>query len=183
MESNSKKLESDILHHQQIEFAKILGQQTDFKEILRLVAHQSTQFLRADVALILMLNPDTRETMKTIVKDGKYFKHKEYRNIHIHVGGWIVKKGKPFVSHNIRNDDRFVEGLFDKIDLKSVAGVPLIIEGIIFGALILLYKDTSQLNHRYLIECLENMAAISAPFLRNMKKIRPFFDATMPEAS
>ncbi len=71
------------------EFAKILGQQTDFQEVLKLVANKSAQFLKADLALVLMLNPDTRETVKTIIKDGNLLK-KEYRDIHIHVGGWII---------------------------------------------------------------------------------------------
>jgi hypothetical protein len=31
-----------------IEFAKILGQQSDFPEILRLTAHKTTRFLNAD---------------------------------------------------------------------------------------------------------------------------------------
>jgi len=72
------------------EFAKILGQQTDFQEVLKLVANKSAQFLKADLALVLMLNPDTRETVNTIFKDGQNIDQKEYRDIHIHVGGWKV---------------------------------------------------------------------------------------------
>ena len=48
------------------EFAKILGHQTDFKEVIRLVASTTAQILRADLALILMLNPDTRKTVNVI---------------------------------------------------------------------------------------------------------------------
>ena len=54
-----------------IEFSKILGQQTDYQEILRLVTNKVSQIFFADLTLILMLNPDTRETVKTIFKDGK----------------------------------------------------------------------------------------------------------------
>lgn len=119
-----------------LEFARILGQQTDFNEVLRFVAHKSAQFLKSDLALVLMLNPDTRETVKTIIKDGKNIEQKEYRDIHIHVGGWIINNNKSFLSQNIQKDERFVKGLFDNVPLKSVAGVPLVIEGIIIGALI-----------------------------------------------
>jgi transcriptional regulator with GAF, ATPase, and Fis domain len=166
-----------------IEFAKILGQQTDFQEVLRLVAHKATQFLKADLALILMLNPDTRETVKTIIKDGKHIDQKEYRDIHIHIGGWIVNNSKPFFSQNIQKDNRFVKGLFDKVPIKSVAGVPLIIEGIIIGALILLYKNPQDFVNASLMKYLQNIASISVPFLRNVQKIRSFFDSTPPEAS
>jgi len=165
------------------EVARILGQQSDFQEIVRLVAQKSAQFLKADLALILMLNPDTRKTVKTIFKDGKTIEQKEYRDIHIHVGGWIINHKKPFLSKNIQKDDRFAEGLFDKIPIKSVAGAPLVIEGTIIGALILLYRDAAQSNNPDLINSLQNMSAISAPYLRNAQKIREYFELDLPETS
>jgi len=165
------------------EIARILGKQTDFPEVLRLVAHNSAQFLKADLALILMLNPDTRETIKTIIKDGKSIEQKEYRDIHIHVGGWIINNNKPFLSCHIQRDERFVKGLFDKVPIKSVAGVPLVIEGITIGALILLYQEFSEVNNENTVKPLENLAAISAPFLRNTQKIRAYFDSVLPESS
>ncbi|MEJ2635552.1 MAG: hypothetical protein P8184_09700 [Calditrichia bacterium] len=62
MNSNLPIFNTPDILQQQIEFAKILGQQTDFQEVLRLVTNKAAQFLKADLALILMLNPDTRET-------------------------------------------------------------------------------------------------------------------------
>jgi transcriptional regulator with GAF, ATPase, and Fis domain len=165
------------------EFAKIMGQQTDFEEVLRLVAHNSAQFLKADLSLILMLNPDTRETVNTIMKDGQNIEQREYRDIRIHVGGWIIANHQSIVSPNIQQDERFIKGLFDKVPIKSVAGVPLIIEGIIIGALILLYREVADLNRQKTIQPLENLAAISVPFLRNTQKIRAYFDSTLPRAS
>jgi transcriptional regulator with GAF, ATPase, and Fis domain len=176
-------LHQSIHSNDLFEFAKILGQQTDFQEVLRLVAHTSAQFLRADLALVLMLNPDTRETVNTIIKDGKYIDKKEYRDIHIHVGGWIINNCKSFLSKNIQKDERFVKGLFDKVPIKSVAGVPLIIEGIIIGTLILLYRESSNFINKVSIEFLENISTISSPFLRNVQKIRQYFHPSIPESS
>ena len=136
-------LKQSIYTDDLFEFAKILGQQTEFQEVIRLVAQKSAQLMKADLALILMLNPDTRSTVITIIREGKFLEQKEYRNIHIHVGGWIINKGKPFISQHIQKDDRFVKGLFDSVSVKSVAGVPLIIEDIIIGALILIYNKPS----------------------------------------
>ena len=173
------ELNSDDL----VEFAKILGQQTDFQEVLKLVAHKSAQFLKADLALVLMLNPDTRETVNTIIKDGKSIDQKEYRDIHIHVGGWIINNCQPFISQHIQEDNRFVKGLFDKVPLKSVVGVPLIIEGIIIGALMLLYREPSNFVNEASISLLENIGAVAAPFLRNVQKIRQYFQSSLPESS
>lgn len=183
MNSDSQIIDEKELLQQQFELAKILRQQTDFQEVLRLVAHNSAQMLKADLTLILMLNPDTRETMKTLFKDGKSVEQKEYHDIHIHVGGWIISKSKPFLSQNIQNDDRFVQGLFDLVPAKSVAGVPLIIEGISIGALILLFQKPSNLKDPETIDFLENLAAVSTPFLRNAQKIRQYFDSALQEPS
>jgi transcriptional regulator with GAF, ATPase, and Fis domain len=165
------------------EFAKLLGQQSNFNEILRLVAHYSAQFLKADLALILMFNPDTRRTFKTIYKNGKTIEQKQYRNIHIHIGAWIINHCESFLSPDIQNDDRFAKGLFDKIPIQSVAGSPLIIEGTIIGALILLYSESNRGASPDLLDSLENIAAISAPYLRNAQKVREYFKQDLPEAS
>ncbi len=183
MQNVDKNFIIDLKSDDLVEFAKILGQQTDFQEVLKLVAHKSAQFLKADLALVLMLNPDTRETVNTIIKDGKSIDQKEYRDIHIHVGGWIINNCKPFLSQNIQEDDRFIKGLFDKVPLKSVAGVPLIIEGIIIGALMLLYWEPSDFVNAASIGLLENIAAVSTPFLRNVQKLKQYFQTSMPESS
>ena len=76
--------------HDLLELAKTLSHQTDFKEVLKLVAQKSAQLLKADLALILMVNPDTRETIKTIIKDGKSSDQEICREICTNVGGWII---------------------------------------------------------------------------------------------
>ncbi len=165
------------------EFARILGSLTDFHEVVRLVANKSAQLLRADLALIDMVNPDTRETIKTVIMNGKYCEQKEYRKIHINVAGWIIHYKKSFLSHDIHHDERFPQVSFDKIDVKSVMGVPLMIEGIVIGALILLYKKPSDHVNPDAIAFLENIAVISAPFLRNVQKIRQYFDSKMSDST
>lgn len=164
------------------EFAGLLGQQSDFQELLRLVAQKSTHLLNADLSLILMLNPSTRQTVKTILRDGKSIDQKEYRNIRIHVGGWIIHNKKVFFSKDIQNDNRFTKGLFDKNPVKSVAGVPLISEGIIIGVLILLYQNVPENQNDEIFHILNNIAVIAAPYLRNAQKIREYFDSTLPES-
>ena len=166
-----------------IEFAKILGQQTDFPEVLRLIAQKSTLYFKADLALVLILNPDTRETVKTVMKEGKDLEQNEHRDIHIHVGGWIIANSKPFYSQNIHKDNRFVKDLFNNKSITSVAGVPLIIEGIIIGALILLYKNSENFIDLNSLMQIESYAALSTPFLRNAQKFKPYFETAIPEAS
>jgi transcriptional regulator with GAF, ATPase, and Fis domain len=172
------------IHYEDLfNLAKILGQQTDFHEIIKLVANKASQLLKADLALILMINPDTRKTVKTIFRHGKSIDQREYRNIHIHVGGWIINYSKPFVSSNINDDKRFKPGLFEKVPVNAVAGVPLIIEGITIGVLILLYKHLNNAKSMEIISQLENIASVTVPFLRNAQKIREYFIPTLSDSS
>jgi transcriptional regulator with GAF, ATPase, and Fis domain len=166
-----------------LDLTKILGQQTDFNEILKLAANKASQLVEADLAIILMLNPDTRKTVKTIFRHGKSIDQKEYRNIHIHIGGWIINKCKPFYSSNIHNEERFKKGLFSKVPVKSVAGVPLVIEGIIIGALILLYNNQVDIKNIEINYPLEHIASIIVPFLRNAQKIREYFITSLSDSA
>jgi hypothetical protein len=54
-----------------VEVAEILGQESDFHEILRVVANKAASLLRAEIALIMMINPLTRQTVKTVIKAGQ----------------------------------------------------------------------------------------------------------------
>jgi hypothetical protein len=47
--------------------AEILGRQKDYQETLRLVAQQAMDFFTAESATVMMLNPQTRQTVKTIL--------------------------------------------------------------------------------------------------------------------
>jgi len=165
------------------ELGKTLSHQTDFQEILRLVALKSSQLLQADQALILMVNPDTRQTIKTVIRDGKSSEVENYREIHTNIGGWILHYKKSFVSKNIQKDKTFSKGIFENVDIQSVIGVPLIVENVIIGTLILLFKKSPSSVNPEAVELLENIATISAPFLRNVQKIRQYFDETMSDST
>ncbi|MGH7600586.1 MAG: hypothetical protein ACREOI_29880 [bacterium] len=54
-----------------IDLAGALSQQNDFQEILRVVAQQAMSLLHAETALILMVNPRTRNTVKTVMREGQ----------------------------------------------------------------------------------------------------------------
>ena len=166
-----------------IELAKTLSHQTDFQEILRLVAHRASQLLSADQVLILLVNPDTRETIKTVIKNGKSADHENHRDINTNIGGWIINYRKSFLSKEIHTDKRFSKGIFKNVAVKSVVGVPLVVENVVIGTLILLYKNSSESVNQKAIEVLENIAAVSTPFLRNVQKIRHYFDTTISESS
>lgn len=166
-----------------IELAAILGGQDDFDEILRVVTRQAASLLNADASVIMMINPETRQTMKTIMRGGAEEESHLYQSVYMHVSGWIVKYGQSFMSADLKEDSRFTKNFFRETPIQSVLAVPLRAERTIIGTLTLLNlqgaDDCSEAGLAYL----ERLAAIVTPYLRNVQKIKSYFETALPEAA
>lgn len=165
-----------------IELASILEKQNDFQEVLRLITQKAANLLEVETALIMMINPSTRVTVKTIYREDKKVDTNQYKFIHTYFCGWVIDNGNGFISEDVKNDPRFNKNLFKDIRLKSVLCVPLISEGVIIGSLLLINKNNrskfSQKDFKYL----KNFATIVSPFLRNINKIQQFFAAPISKS-
>lgn len=165
-----------------IELASILENQNDFQEVLRLITQKAANLLEAETALIMMINPSTRGTVKTIFKEEKGVDSNQYKFIHIYFSGWVINNGNGFISEDVRNDPRFNKNLFKDIPLKSVMCVPLIAEGIIVGSLLLINKNKGSEFSKNDFKYLKNFATIVSPFLRNINKIQQYFTAPISKS-
>lgn len=132
MEPETQKFESLL------ELAAILSQQTDFQEILRVTAQKAASLLNAETATIMMINPQTRNTVRTVMQEGREDDPRQFNVVQTHVSGWIIKHQRPFASADLKTDPNFAKNLFAGIPIKTVLGVPLRVEGLIIGTLILL---------------------------------------------
>ena len=97
-----------------IELAQILGQQNDYEEVLRLVVEKASSLVNSDVSLIMMINPKTRNTIKTIYAE-KIVYDEQNHFVHTNISGWVVLNNKPLFSENVKSDIRFRKNLFIKI--------------------------------------------------------------------
>ena len=168
---------------QLIEFAEMLCQQNSFQEILRLTAQKTAIFLDAELALIMMLNPRTQQTVKTIIKEGVEVSHPRYRSVQNQISGWLLKHKAPLLTSDIRNDPRFKNVILGNIPIKSVLGVPLQIEGVSIGSLVILNKSQADEFSELDLEFLGKIAVIAAPYLRNVQKIQGYFETPLPAAA
>jgi transcriptional regulator with GAF, ATPase, and Fis domain len=166
-----------------VELTEMLGQQSHFDEILRVATQQAASLLHAETALIMMINPQTRQTVKTVFKEGMETQSHRYHNVHTQVCGWVIKNHRAFLSPNIKEDSRFRKDRFKELSIKSVMCVPLRIEGVIIGSILLLNKDRDDEFDESDLAYLEKLAAIAAPFLRNVQKIQEYFAAPLPAAA
>jgi Nif-specific regulatory protein len=166
-----------------IELATALNGHNDFEEILRGVAQHAKQQLDAVVCSVLMVNPRTRQTVKTLMKEGFETKERPLRDIQNLISGWIMKNRQPLLSPDITGDSRFDQVTFDKVSIKSVLGTPLQAEGTLIGTLLLFNISTAAEFSEADLAYLERLAVITAPYLRNTHKIQKFFETPVPNAA
>ena len=165
------------------DLAIILGQQNDFQEILRVVSSKAATLFNAKIVSILMINPGTQNTIKTIIKEVKETGEINYELVQINVIGWVAKNKQSLLTNEIKTDERFRKNMFKDTKIRSVMCVPLKSSGSDVGYLVLFDKiDDGKYNLRELA-LLERFAAIAAPFLSNVQKIEQYFNTPLPQAA
>jgi transcriptional regulator with GAF, ATPase, and Fis domain len=166
-----------------IEFASILEQQNDFQEVLRLTTQKAASLMEAETALVMMINPSTRETVRTIYREERGTDNKQYQFVHTYFSGWVFDNRQAFLAENIQTDSRFNRNILKDFPIKSVMCAPLMAEGMITGSLLLLNKVNGGEFSKSDFEYFKKFATIISPFLRNIHKIQQYFTAPIPETA
>ena len=162
------------------ELAQTLCHQNNFDEILRLITQKAANLLDAQIALIMMINPRTHQTLKTVFSEGEKADEPPYHSLHISISGWVLKNRMSFISKDIKSDSRFRKSVLKNIAVKSVLCTPLYCEDQIIGMLLLLNKANSAEFKDADLLYLENLSSIISPFLRNVQKIEHYFTPQIP---
>ena len=171
---NFTKLESLV------ELAQLLGQQNDYEEVLRLVVEKASNLVNSDSALIMMINPKTRNTIKTIYAE-KNTDDEKNTFIHTNISGWVILNNSSLFSQDIKSDNRFRKKLFDKVLAKSVICVPFRIENIIIGTLLLIKNESNIAFTEYNLSLMEKFCAVVSPFLHCTQDIVQYFVSPLPK--
>ena len=95
-----------------IDLAQLLGQQNDYEEVLRLVTEKASDLVKSDASLIMMINPKTRNTIKTIYDERNVGDIKD-NVVHINLSGWVILNNISLLSPDIKSDLRFRNKIFD----------------------------------------------------------------------
>jgi Nif-specific regulatory protein len=163
-----------------VELAQILGQQDDYDEILRLVVERASSLVRSDAALIMMVNPNTRNTIKTI-----YAEHNVddecVRLMHANISGWVIVNSASFLSPDIRCDSRFRKRLFEKAQATSALCVPFKVGNTLIGTLLLLAGKHGVPFTEDDLAFIEKLSAIASPFLHCVQTIAQYFVSPVPK--
>lgn len=163
-----------------IELAQILSQQSDYEKVLRLVVDKASTMVKSDVSLIMMINPKTRDTIKTIYaarNSGDEQKH----FVHINICGWVILNNSALLSADIKSDNRFRKNLFEKVEVKSALCVPLRVENIIIGTLLLLSNEENCTFSEADLSLIEKFSAVVSPFLHCTQDVAQYFVSPLPK--
>ena len=162
-----------------VELAQVLCQQNDFEEVLRLVVEKASGLVNSDAALIMMINPKTRNTIKTICAE-RNTDDEQNNFVHTNISGWVILNNKSLLSPDIKSDNRFRKKLFEKVKAKSALCMPFRVENIIIGTLLLLNNEGNYSFTEKDLSLIENFSAIVSPFLHCTQDIAQYFIAPWP---
>jgi Nif-specific regulatory protein len=161
-----------------VELAQILGQQSDFDKVLRLVVEKASSLTRSDTALIMMVNPRTRDTIKTLYAqrraddDSTHF-------LHTNITGWVLVNNASLLSPDLECDSRFLKRVLENVRVQSAICVPLRAGNAIIGTLLLTTERGTYFAEGDLV-LIEELSAIAAPFLHSAHAIAEYFEPGLP---
>jgi transcriptional regulator with GAF, ATPase, and Fis domain len=165
------------------QLACLLNEQSDYQQILQLVGKQVCLLLKADHCLILMVNPRTQHTIETVHQQGIDDSLQEFRFFQNQVSGWIMFNHQPFLSADIRQDDRFKPGLFKNLEISSVVGVAFHMENLVLGTLIAIRSNSRPSFSKSDLDYIQKLATVAAPYLRNVRDLADFFQSQLSESA
>lgn len=163
------------------DLAIILSEQNNFAEVLRIVCQKATDLFEAESAFLMLANPQTGQTLKTIFKEGGEWIEEHYHPVCANVGGWVLHYRQPFLSADLQQDARFAANLFSGIPVRSVLAAPLKIEGAVVGYLLLINQKAGETFEEEDLILLQRYNAVVSPYIRNVQKLQEYFEAPVPE--
>ncbi len=166
-----------------LELASMLGNQNDFDEILRIVSAHALSLFDADVATVVMINPRTDNTIRTIIREGKDYQQERHHLVQTNVVGWVNKHKQPFITENLKMDDRFSKNLFEDSTVGSLLCVPLLSEGIEIGYVLVIHEGAHKVYNSVDLDFLHRFNAIIAPYLSNVRRIAEFFEIPLADST
>ncbi|MGA9119437.1 MAG: sigma-54-dependent Fis family transcriptional regulator, partial [Bacteroidota bacterium] len=170
-----------IAPEQLVDLAFLLGQHSDFEEMIRLASTTGLSLFHADAVSFVMLNPQTRHTQKTIAQAGTGAADRHLHLLHTSVIGWSLRNQTPFLTPDITRDQRFSKTVMGESTARSVMCVPLRLGGAVIGHVIVLTKGGRQSYTAADLLFLGRFAAICSPYLGNGQALGKHFAAPIPD--
>lgn len=160
-----------------IELSHVLSHMENYDAILTTIIRKASDFLSTPHAHLELINPSTRQTIKTIVNH-QVDDDLLYRKARMLVSGWVFKHNQTCWIPQAKKHELFKNtSLYGKLS-GSILAMPLRAENHFIGALILLRKPAFRALD---VEFLEKFMTIVSPFFRDVTHLQKYFVAKLPE--
>ena len=116
-----------------LEIATLLNHQVDWDEMIRLITTKTQELFDCSLVKILIFNPITQNTIRTVSDAEKKFDSSCLKMVTINVSGWLLQNKKTFSSNNLPHDERFAKGLLQNCSTNSAIGTLLVSNNQAFG--------------------------------------------------
>ncbi len=172
---------SGAVLEQVTDLALLLGQHSDFEEMIRLATTKTLALFRAEAVSIVMLNPQTQHTRKTIALAAGGKGDRRLHLVHTTLIGWSLREKQPFLTPDLTNDVRFQNVNVREAPYGSAMCVPMQLGGSTVGHVIVLAARGGPVYGHPDVVALERLSAVCAPFLGNTQALIKHFSAALPD--
>lgn len=174
--SNETKILDEI-----IEIASVLNNETSFEEMLRFISEKTLRMFDCDYVHISVFNPQTQNTVKTVIKDDRIADLASIHLINLNISGWVLKNRKSFLSNNLSEDKRFSGGSLKNCGINSAVGSLLVTNNKPIGILLLLSNVSGRIFSETDVECANKLSTVISPFINRTDIINQYFTCVIPE--
>lgn len=162
------------------ELAGILARQNDFQEMLRLISNRTSELLQTDYVAIVMINPNTGVTIKTVIR-GVEAIEPDLSLLQTNIIGWCLKHNSLFLSEDAPRDERFRKDLFSDLPILPALSAPLIVAGRPIGYIVSIRRKTQAPFTPEEQFLLVNLCLLCSPHLGNAQRVAELFEKHIPQ--
>ena len=154
-----------------LELPTLLNHQVDWNEMIRLITTKTQELTDCSLVKILIFNPITQSTLRTVSEIEKNFSSSCLKMVTINVSGWLLQNKKTFISNNLPQDERFAKMLLQNCSTHSAIGTLLVSNNQAFGMMLMLNKNSAAGFTEEDVKIAESLTDIVSPFIYRIEKI------------
>jgi len=170
-----------VILYKIIELASILNHETSFEEMLRVISEKTLNIFDCDYVHLSVLNPQTQNTVKTIIKDERILNLESLHLVNVNISGWVLKNRRSFLSNNLPDDDRFAKNFLRNCGIKSAIGSLLLTNDQPIGLILILCGEAGRILTDEDVHYTEKISSVISPFINRIEKIHQYFTCALQE--
>jgi len=173
----------DVFHPVQhfVELLDLVGRINDYDEILGVISRKAMVIFPADYICLIMINPRTQHTLKTVIKSNMKSKSPITPLLQTNIIGWVSKKNSPLMSENISRDERFSSDIRQGSNNLSIMCIPIERHSCVVGYILFGRSDLSSIFQNIHLYWAQKFSLLIAPYLSDLKLIQKYFTPPLPQ--